>query len=582
MISKKHVLAAMLSLTLCASVLPAAVFGNNNIYAEESAEDELMTYKKIDRDGDRVYDYISITSCTDQSAEIVIPDQIEGLPVENIGEKAFKGLTNLETITIPDTIEQIEQMAFYNCSSLANINFPDKYVNIDSMAFSSTKWFNSRLSDTMYLGKMLYRCPTYPLSRFTVKEGTIGICEKAFYNKNITEVILPESLEVIDEEAFLYSSLKKLDIPGNLRQISERAFYGTNIEKITVDEDNKHFFVQDNILYDIGKTEIQFISNNIISCEIPDTVTEIPEKAFAFNKVLNHVKLPAALKIINDSAFKGCESLAEINLPDGLEEIGRNAFDLSGLTEVTIPSSTEKIGAGAFFGCTSLDRLIIGEGTTGLSPELVEYEVFYDPGGCVKEFKFTGPSFNCITKLYIPKTLRTIGQNYFDSSKYLTDVYFDGTREEYSVLVASGNDPYKNAALHFSDGEVVTAVSTAAKQTTSSTVSSSVSSVQTGSTTTETTVATDAATDSSTAQQSTSSTQPTTVYTTAATTQPINISGDADLDGVLTARDAAYIASKISQGKKDTLSETADYNGDGVVNVRDAAAIAKYMSAGKK
>ncbi|MGN1481473.1 leucine-rich repeat protein [Porcipelethomonas sp.] len=56
------------------------------------------------------------------------------------------------------------------------------------------------------------------------------------------------------------------------------------------------------------------------------------------------------------------------------------------------------------------------------------------------------------------------------------------------------------------------------------------------------------------------------------------ILGDANNDGILNIRDAAFIASKLAKGLASELSESADYNGDGVVNVRDAAAIARDMA----
>ena len=55
------------------------------------------------------------------------------------------------------------------------------------------------------------------------------------------------------------------------------------------------------------------------------------------------------------------------------------------------------------------------------------------------------------------------------------------------------------------------------------------------------------------------------------------VKGDANGDGVLNVRDAAYIASSLALGK--TLSTSIDYTGDGIVNVRDAAAIAKSISS---
>lgn len=53
--------------------------------------------------------------------------------------------------------------------------------------------------------------------------------------------------------------------------------------------------------------------------------------------------------------------------------------------------------------------------------------------------------------------------------------------------------------------------------------------------------------------------------------------GDANGDGVLSIRDAAYIASALSKGQK--IVSTADFNGDGKVDIRDASAIAINFAA---
>ncbi|MGN0613508.1 MAG: dockerin type I repeat-containing protein [Porcipelethomonas sp.] len=56
------------------------------------------------------------------------------------------------------------------------------------------------------------------------------------------------------------------------------------------------------------------------------------------------------------------------------------------------------------------------------------------------------------------------------------------------------------------------------------------------------------------------------------------VRGDANLDGKLNVRDAAYIAKMLSEEMGEKLPDTADYNQDSVINVRDSAAIAKYLS----
>ena len=56
-----------------------------------------------------------------------------------------------------------------------------------------------------------------------------------------------------------------------------------------------------------------------------------------------------------------------------------------------------------------------------------------------------------------------------------------------------------------------------------------------------------------------------------------NIKGDANGDGKLDIRDAAFIASSLAKGK--SLGALADFNGDGLRNIRDAADIAHKLAA---
>ncbi len=56
------------------------------------------------------------------------------------------------------------------------------------------------------------------------------------------------------------------------------------------------------------------------------------------------------------------------------------------------------------------------------------------------------------------------------------------------------------------------------------------------------------------------------------------VKGDANGDGKLTVRDAAYIAKMLANGQGASLPIIADFNNDGKVSVRDAAAIAKKLS----
>ena len=53
------------------------------------------------------------------------------------------------------------------------------------------------------------------------------------------------------------------------------------------------------------------------------------------------------LKILQSCAFKDCEKLQAINLPDGLREIGKECFNGCNLQSAYIPPSVAIIGVNA-------------------------------------------------------------------------------------------------------------------------------------------------------------------------------------------------------------------------------------------
>jgi hypothetical protein len=61
----------------------------------------------------------------------------------------------------------------------------------------------------------------------------------------------------------------------------------------------------------------------------------------------------AQITAIPDSAFLACNNLTSIDIPDGIQSIGKNAFNgCSAIEEISIPKSITSIGSKAFYGCT--------------------------------------------------------------------------------------------------------------------------------------------------------------------------------------------------------------------------------------
>lgn len=91
-----------------------------------------------------------------------------------------------------------------------------------------------------------------------------------------------------------------------------------------------------------------FADNQITSVIMPDTVTSIGEDAFACNK-LTFITVPDSVVSLGDGAFS-CNNLTSVTLGNGLTALGRAVFAINKLTEVTIPDNIETIDSMAFFG----------------------------------------------------------------------------------------------------------------------------------------------------------------------------------------------------------------------------------------
>jgi hypothetical protein len=101
-------------------------------------------------------------------------------------------------------------------------------------------------------------------------------------------------------------------------------------------------------------------------------VTEIGFGAFDLCEC-RKVILPSQVNKIGDGAFGCCHYLEKINLPEGLTEIGEEAFREDGeLKEIQLPNSLKRIGWGAFILCRQLERLELSD-----SIEFIGKDAFY-------------------------------------------------------------------------------------------------------------------------------------------------------------------------------------------------------------
>ncbi len=68
---------------------------------------------------------------------VIIPEEVDGMPVREIGEWAF-ATKNIVSVVIPEGVTSIGYSAFYECSQLTEITLPDSLLTIGEWAFAKT------------------------------------------------------------------------------------------------------------------------------------------------------------------------------------------------------------------------------------------------------------------------------------------------------------------------------------------------------------------------------------------------------------------------------------------------------------
>lgn len=233
---------------------------------------------------------------------------------------------------------------------------------------------------------------------FNLTTGTI-----TKYNGTDTVVVIPSKINgvtvtTIGTDAFLGLNITSVTIPANVTEIGSNAFadctnltsvnYAGDWSNLTIQSGNPAVqdaanaplfdfeFTPDNTAVIVKKyngtaadvtipscykgkpvtmiDHAAFHDSAVTSVTIPDSVTSIPDDAFAFCSQLTNISIPNSVTFIGFSAFNSCTSLKSITLPSSLSTIQSSAFyNCGNLETIRIPVSVTFIGNYAFAGCPS-------------------------------------------------------------------------------------------------------------------------------------------------------------------------------------------------------------------------------------
>jgi hypothetical protein len=94
------------------------------------------------------------------------------------------------------------------------------------------------------------------------------------------------------------------------------------------------------------------VSNDVVRVRVDPSITSIPASAFEGRKKLTEVELCEGLVEIGDRAFMYCNhSITKINIPASVRWIRNHAFSNSLRTHIRLHDGIESIGVGAFDNC---------------------------------------------------------------------------------------------------------------------------------------------------------------------------------------------------------------------------------------
>ncbi|MDR0920018.1 MAG: leucine-rich repeat protein, partial [Oscillospiraceae bacterium] len=250
--------------------------GEVTIYRGET-ELDLKTFEDwtyfINEDG-----FVSVTKYSGQAEDLTIPEEIEGITVNNIRSRALEENTTLKNLYLPSTLTSIDDYAFWGIMP-ENI-----YIDESNEIFKSVDGILFNKDETAII-----RYPTGRADKsYTIPETVVRIGACAFYRGwNLEEIILPSNLYSIDPYAFAFCS-------------------------------------------------------SITNIDFPDTVVEIFDYAFVSCKRLGNVTLPPNIIAIYEGTFARCTSFTKITIPSNILEVGYGAYmECSNVRELNIADDNQ-------------------------------------------------------------------------------------------------------------------------------------------------------------------------------------------------------------------------------------------------
>lgn len=324
----------------------------------------------------------------------------------------YNSRNEIDRILTQYMVKKISSYAFADCDKVTEVYIGDEITEIGDYAFSGC----SSLEKITFVGTMVeWKEIQIGIGNDVLNEVTI-ICSDGVINKDNLDK--PDELIVASGECG-ESLTWKLNETGTLTVSgigvmwdytfedykSSAPWNIKNIKKVVIKEGTTR----------IGSNAFHGCSS-LANVELPNTLIEIGKYAFA-GSVVYEMDIPESVTVIEEGAFSSMWKLRKVVLPSRISDIENMAFYGSGLENISIPDSVKRIGRGSFASCRNLTEVTIPNSVTE-----IESEAFY---GCTQLTKveissniekLDGAVFKSCTKLneiQIPSSVSRIEQDAF-------------------------------------------------------------------------------------------------------------------------------------------------------------------------
>lgn len=392
---------------LVACLLQSLFLSVNGVWGQKANAGFRFNYKVINE----VKRWVELSKCTYSGAEteakVVVPQRAtlngKTYTVHAIGTSAFKDIEQLVSVTIQPGVKRLETECFDLCGNLREVILPEGLAHIGDRVFLwADKMQELNIPSTVtYIGESAFsQCKA--LKCIVLPEGLTSVPESAFYGceslhnvvlpqsvqhignecfngcQQLTELSLPKELRTIGRQAFVFcNNLQSLSLPPKVCSIAEGAFNACNQLRLSVDADNSHYVVRNNMLFS-HELDTLFCCNENVgeNVVLPENVQVIAPLAAQYNDRLRRITLSSTLIEIGESAFGNCGNLEDVSLPASLCVMGDNVFeDCFKLQQIMLPCTDVETAVVLYKAMNNHQRkFVVADDCETLKPILTQHK----------------------------------------------------------------------------------------------------------------------------------------------------------------------------------------------------------------